>query len=130
MTPKQLKILRNAVASIMAKPKKFKMEYLFEKVKGCGTVCCLAGQICLNAGYKPLFSGGRDTATEVKNGEEIEGVYVAQDLLGLNNREAERMFYTYFWPSPFDEDYRTATSAMGRAESLRDRVEHFIQTGE
>jgi hypothetical protein len=63
----------------------------------CGTVGCLAGNIVLNAGYRPFYDADRDSTSYVRDGERSStNTYWIRDLatsiLGLTERQADDLF--------------------------------------
>lgn len=63
----------------------------------CGTTCCVAGLACLRAGWVPNFSQGYAgaTATVRRGSVTDDAVDVAQDVLGLNESQANELFYCF-----------------------------------
>lgn len=137
-TKRQARLMREAVAALRKRPKKFDMATYFDHRDGCGTTCCFAGQICLNAGLKPVKTrdGWSDTfwfSGEVENGKRTHARVAASDILGLNVTDAEyTLFLDDHWPSIFHEQYVDAQESgnyLGMVEALHCRVEYFIATG-
>lgn len=66
----------------------------------CGTVGCLAGNIVLNAGYRPVFATSKHistksvvAATAASYAVEQRVADVAADVLGLDNEQAAKLFF-------------------------------------
>lgn len=104
-------------------------QLLEEQDPPCGTVCCMAGGICMMAGFvKPQFEKGcavysfpADTGS------------MAERWLGISWRQAHRLFQATNWPEKFRKQYNKADNAHdcpGKVEALIDRLEYFIETGE
>jgi hypothetical protein len=124
-------ILRRVIAEhIEPKPEKLRMEVFFSKDRGCGTVACLAGHVCLDAGDTPDF-GDRTFSSYVVRGNLVVGADVrASEILGISDRQSAILFYMPYWPAKFREAYLSAKVAGGRVRVLKRRVNHFIKTGE
>lgn len=59
----------------------------------CGTACCIAGKVVLDAGYEPAYEDGDVTAWAVGDGEERPAGEIARELLGLSMFQGERLFW-------------------------------------
>src|SRR5690606_1799762 len=57
----------------------------------CGTSCCIAGKVALDAGWKP--ASGVGGAAVLRDGEFRTVRDVAIELLGLSEDDATRLFY-------------------------------------
>ena len=57
----------------------------------CGTSCCIAGKVALDAGWKP--ASGVGGATVLRDGEFDTVRDVAIELLGVSEDDATRLFY-------------------------------------
>lgn len=139
-TEQQKKILLDAVEALEAHPEQLDMDRWLYKTESCGTVCCLAGQICLNARYTPAWHSytyyhpdGRFVASDVFiNEEDVYGAgEAARMLIGRAevNADEDELFFRRNWPVVFDNDYDKAKSGKRRVAALRARVEHWIDTG-
>ncbi len=144
--------LRAVTKRILAEPTHFSMDTWAKeeqnaKAESCGTTCCIAGHALIAAGAKLTFLlhvdpdtlavpnfvptprltkfTGLTTDIGVSNGDVAN---VAQALLGLTWHEAERLFYTWGWPVRFENAYKAAKTAKGRARVAARRIEHFVNT--
>ena len=52
---------------------------------------------------------------------------VAQELLGLEYAQSDRLFFVDYWPGKFA--YNKAKTKKAKAEIAAKRIEHFIKTG-
>jgi len=153
---KTAEVLRAAVAALERHPSKFNMAEWFQfKEDGkrlkpkdsqdfCGTACCLAGQIVLNAGanrdllhkfeiecsvsFKDIFPNKLKkiindyTLYPYKN--------VAQIIANLDDDQGTALFFADYWPGQFRDRYANAKTGKASVKILKQRVEHFIETGE
>lgn len=89
---------------------------LLAQSKACGTVGCLAG-----------FILGLHERKELKICYSVD----AADLAGLTQAEAYKLFYTNNWPRSFSKRlWETASGTSAYVQIIKERVEHFIATGE
>lgn len=58
----------------------------------CGTACCIAGKIALDAGYRPSYDTGATALVDVAGQQRMVGD-VAAELLGTTYRMVENLFY-------------------------------------
>lgn len=150
-TKKQARLLRRAVRNIERDAKRdFRMSSWFTSPVPedgfCKTSCCLAGQIVLDEGFRPseskdyLFSTGSIMRRLRINAETMTryGIYqvkadageVAQLILeDAKGNIANALFHRPSWPYRFRVQYLRAATKAGRVKALKDRVEHYIQTG-
>ncbi len=85
----------------------------FTETSTCGTVGCIAGNICLASGEKPWE---RST---------LNGPYAAA-LADLPNRH---LFFTHQWPVAFQEEYsRLDENSIQPADLISRVVEDYIAT--
>jgi hypothetical protein len=112
-----VELLQQVKQAILAEPDKFRMDRW-----SCGTAHCIAGWACLLRDI-PIVEG--DFTTETVSGE-YPGL-VASKLLDLRGRAADKLFYTFGWPSRFRAPYLGATRRE-RAEIAAERIDHFIAT--
>jgi hypothetical protein len=84
----------------------------------CGTVCCLAGAVCL--------SNEKNNPARRENWHVIE--HIASGILRLSKKRITRLFYLCNWPNKYSNVYHKAKTAAERVAVLRRRVEHFIAT--
>ena len=102
----------------------------------CGTVACLAGNVCVMEGVvKPdrilpgkleIYSFDEDTPR------------IARLALGISENDAERLFYLRSfgfrdlgWPEEFERRVLNCTPGTKKyAQVAVDRIEHYIKTGE
>lgn len=83
----------------------------------CGTALDFAGRIVFDnlATAKTLFEGGYDTPIGK----------VAKELAGLDDNQAEKLFFKLGWPTKFILQYDSGEGA----EALEARVSHFLLAG-
>lgn len=101
-------------------------------VKGCGTVCCIAGAVCQFEGVTNAEAG---MLAEKGWGElgwwGTGGVASqAQEILGLTSEQADNLFMpegynSDEWEDEWEDDYRPLTAALA-ARVIR----HLIATGD
>jgi hypothetical protein len=165
VSKKTEKILRRVIASILEEPTRLDMgswgefhdpnwrrdnacsiqvgedKYVEQKLPPCRTTACIAGHSVLQtrAGINFLKEEGK----YVKRADGLIDVDFpcntdeqAQQILGINKRQAQDLFFLPDWvseggwPAKFAARYRKARTAKGRAKITADRIEYFIQTGE
>lgn len=124
-TPEQIDLMLRAVERAKREPESFNMDH-WAKSSPCGKTCCLAGNICLEAGYA-LDSYFLDV---IKNGERESIAIVALRLIGLDQDAARPLFYLGFWPQQFQDAYEDPATPLNRALALEARVHHYLETGE
>lgn len=134
-------LLRKVEKRLLKQPARFNMRYFGAVALGinslrdmltvpvCKTQACIAGETLLAAGLDKI---------DKKNGGFVNGVDIAeraQEALGLNYDQAERLFYFQEWssggrgwPSQFRNAYDEAKTPAARAKVAVDRIEHFIET--
>jgi len=140
--------LRATVAAVKADPNSFDMGAWF-----CGTTACFGGhamrvkaqeeQTTLSLVkydedalrlYEPLRAESPTTARcRFGAGPDKYIPHEAAEYLELDDDQADRIFHAEEWPSQFEDEYeraRAARNAAWMAQTLEDRVEHFIATGE
>lgn len=134
-TERQAVILRAAVAKFELLPRRLNMRGWIQHIHrgisaSCDTVCCLAGEIALQA---PDWRESPTSHGIFRSGERMMD---AEDLaimrLEIEQTDARMLFSLEGWPREFAEAYGAATarsSAIGRVTALKARVEHFIATG-
>jgi hypothetical protein len=136
-------LLRRAVEAIQRHPHTLNMALWMthdSSVEGdepyCGTVACLAGHIVLVSGLKPA-RGGEDhyeideiPSRLYRPGDQRVAVRsLALRLLG-DDVDPSPLFATDDWPIRFERNYKRFKTARARARVLRDRVKHWLETGE
>jgi hypothetical protein len=116
-------------------------------IPACGTTACIAGWVMLEFYPTKDLLATIEREAYLDDDEEIpsHGVDLpddtdteAQELLGLGDTEAERLFYMpermgvlgNGWPWVFAEEYRQAKNPLGRALATKKRIVHFILTGD
>lgn len=129
-----VKLLQKVKAHILADPQRlvmgayaFHQSELGETFEGddgrkvrfakCGTAACIAGWACILDKDGPCHYTYHEFYEEAKH------------ALGIADEQAEKLFYTPHWPTPFYVEYATARGQRGRAEVAARRIEHFIATG-
>jgi hypothetical protein len=108
----------------------------------CGTVGCIAGWTAICGLPKKEVPSITINGIEMVNVSEIDDVEKkAIDLLGLDSKQAQRLFFLRSWPivqsfgyeswpEEFDKAYGKAKTAKERAKVACERIDHFIATGE
>ena len=99
----------------------------------CGTVACLAGNVCVMEGIiKPVDDMHQDAYVFSE-----ETPSLACKALGIDEQEGEKLFYLHDWtdhggwPQEFEFRLEAATPGTQKyAQVAVDRIEHYIQTGE
>lgn len=99
----------------------------------CGTVACLAGNVCVMAKLvTPIDFEGHDLY-EFDNSTPTQ----AQEYLGISMEDADNLFYLQTWgvvdggwPKKFEKQLLKYTPGSKEyAQVGVDRIEHYIQTG-
>lgn len=93
-----------AITYAVEHPERFDFATWFER-KTCGTTACLAGTVAWQAGWSPIFTDQNENpvppddprvnvtaADVVRDGETKYVFYVARDLLGLDEDQADELF--------------------------------------
>jgi hypothetical protein len=110
---------------------------LNEQNPPCGSFGCLAGEICIMANLiKPDFeTEGGKTAAYYAFGS--SAMVLAADWLGVNNREASKLFFlpamniNEHWPYDFDVALdQCKPGTVEYAQVVANRIDHYILTGE
>ncbi|HEY0004402.1 MAG TPA: hypothetical protein VGB17_06295 [Pyrinomonadaceae bacterium] len=91
----------------------------------CNTTACIAGWACVLTNSHPTFEW-----------KELPGFGLCVDdhehhtgsLLGLNQKQVDRLFYTCFWPKRFEARYERAKKNTTKARIAAERIDHFIAT--
>lgn len=95
----------------------------------CGTVACIAGWAVIEHDRARGKSGSIRVTQKYADGVLSFGAKAAE-VLGLDEQQAGRLFYTGNWPERFyDEYYEFAPGSLGRAKVAAERLDHFIATG-
>lgn len=135
VSPKAARLLRKVAAHILEEPKRYDQnEVLWRwepgelfsysytgtyKAPKCGTIGCLAGWVC-------VLSLGAEKAADY-----IRPIEFASQKLGLTSAQELSLFGTVTdWPVQFSERYMAAKTQRQVALLAKDRIEHFIKTGE
>lgn len=114
------KLLHRVALAILDEPTKFDMQLFVAENENspCGTTACIAGfAVAMSRGLASLRS---------LFGIDIESS--AQNIIGLSDRTADRLFYKPLWPVDFYQAYNDAENAYERAEIAFWRIQHFIAT--
>ena len=118
------KLLRKVKKVVLEEPRRLDMANWIqtnmtalpaEERPPCGTVACIAGWAIHLSGVDPALTPG--AYSEIANG-----------LLGLDEDQGRRLYYTGSWPESFDEAYHAAETAQERAQIAARRIDHFIKT--
>lgn len=123
-----VKLLKEIKARIAAEPSWFNMDWWFAPSNGssCGTAACIAGWAkCIEVmKEQPTLKFG-----EVCHEREGSGAFMdGMRLLQIDTDQAERLFYTRYWPKRFEVRYKNAANVCERAKAACDRIDFFIQT--
>lgn len=128
-----VKLLRRIKRHILAEPKRLRMstwlatrndwtvlkgKFIFshvsewgepgsQPVPKCGTVGCISG-------WARVLSGDEHG--------------ISRALLGLDDEQAERLFYVSAWPAKLMSKYVSAKTQLTRAKLCGERIDHFIAT--
>jgi hypothetical protein len=147
----QAALLREAVEEIKKHPETFDMTTWAEE-SGCGTVCCLAGQIVWNTSTPEEWREIVSRAVPFQTADDETGFmsigHRAAKSLGLAFDDERwqrgplgRLFLVQWWPEQFaplfvhtcdegDPGYCECEQPNPTPEQLEARVEHWINTGE
>lgn len=112
--------------AILAEPRKFDMFSFFERNKEspCGTTACIAGHaIAIDRRWSRLATGRIMDRNNSAHNE-------AMKTLRLNTLDADRLFYTMYWPNALRQQYHAATTPLAHAKVAARRINFFIRTGE
>lgn len=143
LTGKRAAALRRVKRTILKHPQLLDMEtWVNGKIRGCGTVACIAGHLALDqgwrvrmrrddAGYVSVEVVPRSLPAPLRDRMFSRALSEASTLfLGVDHECADRLYFVGYWPTRFRERYRDAVVNDDRARVTADRIEHFIQTGE
>lgn len=117
LTPGQRELIERTLQRIEREPERFNMDGWT-----CGTAMCFAGHLVAQA-YPSEQSDGWNF---------IRGRHIgtlAEELLGIPTWEGGPLFYLSEWPEHLANAYSKAP-APERAAILRQRIEHWMATGE
>lgn len=88
---------------------------LMDTSSTCRTAGCIAGWACAFADPEA---------------DNYQVAVVAQEVLGLRTKQADRLFYLTNWPEQFSDRYLDAPAfSLKRAQITCARIDHFIATG-
>lgn len=130
-----VELLERICETIMQENTLFNMNAWFQKQDGttvlprrsddyCGTVCCIAGH-AIKLWYPNGIPNERYSGTVFTFGN------WAGDILQLNPREVEKLFFVCFWPTYYQDAYMKARDIPElRAKTAVNRIQHFIKRGE
>lgn len=83
--------LRKVLAHITAHPEQHNQDWWAERTD-CGTVMCVAGHTCVQAGLRiDLIGFHGERGAHLTDGRRVE--HVAAELLGLDEQQALRLFH-------------------------------------
>jgi hypothetical protein len=102
-----VELLRKIAAVIQEKPAEFDMNDWLT-VHSCGTSYCIGGWACKMTGADNYKFGA------------------AREALGLDQEEADLLFYCTDWPKQF---HGSVDAWKPTPEQAAARIEHFIKTG-
>jgi hypothetical protein len=92
--PVDVPVLRKALEHITAHPEEWNQEEWI-RTDSCGTVCCLAGTVAMQAGYKPFFVSDFGSTAYMVTSPEGEGRFVrsaARELMNLDEENSQLLF--------------------------------------
>lgn len=140
-----VRLLKRVRDRILAEPAQFVMEHYFasrndilqeplycylvdhnvsaldidRSVPNCGTAACIAGwTYALSRRITPKTAALRNAYPEEE----------AAKLLGISERQAERLFLVDHWPGKFYQQWQERPSLKIRARIAARRIDHFIKT--
>lgn len=127
MTKQAILLLRRVKRHIIKHSRQFDMSEGAQKVRGCGTVCCIAGHVVLSAigDFDPddFSAGGNDSP--IVPYPRIQGM--AAMKLGLSASQAERLFHKMNWPDEYRNKYSAAKTKKEKAAVAARYIEFFIR---
>jgi hypothetical protein len=121
------KLLRKVKKHILEEPRRFFMSSLLERgtpgqvkrlddierpLPDCGTAACIAGWTCVLA----------DTPI-------IDRTY-AEKVLGISVVQGDKLFFIGGWPELYQRKWDATKDISRRAQIGKNRIDHFIKTGE
>ncbi len=126
-----IELLEKTRDQILSHPDQVNMQDWFnhknglnEEAGGCGTAACIAG-------WALFVANNAEKLTDLPIPFDAPARR-AKEALWLSDAEADRLFFTVSWPSPFGlallrarTDFRTTTAY---AQVVADRIDHFIKT--
>lgn len=151
------KVLRAVIAYLEQEPRRLEMgqwgiiipnnvdeiegiDHSSQPAPPCGTAACVAGTCLLvtKAGKDFLKDNGAVKTRGLTDYIQFPGdtPEKAAQILGLSEERASSLFYFKGWsgmggwPKKFSQRYKKAVTPRGRFLATRDRLEHFIATGE
>lgn len=129
-----VELLQKVKAHILEEPKRLKMSQWGRKVDpftgpACGTVGCIAGWAAFLS--KPAYIGS-EALYSYCDGLYSQARLDAAELLDVNKRQQEYLFFVGYWPEPFRERYQIADvfpdNHTELAQITAERIDHFIAT--
>jgi len=138
------RLLRKIEKHITDEPEKFDMaDWIgsdYTKTRPhCGTTCCIGGWAAVETGWRVVSRkdiwGYFEHYFVDPNNKEFAPLSAmmsaARKALNINEKEADRLFYSDNWPSPFQEvEDNIRSTKKDKAKNAVARIEHFIETGE
>lgn len=117
------------------------VDHALQSAPPCGTAACVAGTCLLvtKAGTDYLKENGAIKTRGLTDFIHFPGSTMekAAQILGISDERAASLFYFQEWnsdgggwPKKFSQRYKRAVTPKGRFLATRDRLEHFIATGE
>lgn len=130
LEPERKRLIRRTLRRIERYPTALDMGTWLEPANTpCNTVGCFAGHLVVSAfpkldprGWNVVRLPGDSRAKQVSE--------VARKLLGLSDKQSTRLFAAGYWPTQFYDRYNTRKTPKARARVLRQRIEHWMETGE
>tara|TARA_R110000868_G_scaffold4119_19_gene25072 strand:- start:98 stop:463 length:366 start_codon:yes stop_codon:yes gene_type:complete len=109
--------------TILRNPKLVDMDCYFMQTE-CGTAACIAGW----ATWLALTKSERE---EIDTYGSHESYYFAgKSILGLTDKQADKLFYLSDWPVSFLVDYiKCVNRGNSPAKIVAARIDHFRKTG-
>lgn len=115
----------------------------------CGTTACIAGHACVIDFMKEHQVGWSNACRAMELTEPFKGKLICidyeeegADLLGIDDNQADVLFFVEHWPEPFRTQYKAVDGspnsagdtahcrAIKRSQIAVRRIKHFLKTGE
>ena len=110
-------LLKQIAQAVADQPEKLNMS------SWCGTACCIAGWAVILAGEQGELDRLRKDNPGLVSAR-------AKVLLGIDTEQASSLFHLCCWPDHLHTSYAYAANKEAQAAVLRERIDHFIATGE
>ena len=146
LTKRAIKRLEQVQKYILAEPKRlqmgtwaiiynvkgemFKQDKDMDDLPDCGTVGCIAGWTALLENRKALIK--QELKGLQKRGGQVSEPDIeerARKILGLDDEQAQNLFFVSYWPEPYQTAFENAETHKQRAKATVKRIKHLIKTG-